>query len=426
MRKKLLQNWGLKLTSLLLAFILWFLVVQFEDPKETKRFSNIQVKLTNVELLEKENKVYEVLDNTDIVNVTVRAPGSIISQLRASDIVAEADMSKLTDINTIAISYYVMNTDIEYTIEGNHDVVRLNVEDKVTKYVSLVYNTVGEVAEGYMVGNTSLDQNRIEISGPKSAVEQVSYAKADIDVTGATSSLSANVEIQLYDKEGNAVNQNNIVKQADYAHMAVEVLATKEVPVQAAYTGAPAEGYLVTGAMELAPSRVKIAGSASTLMGISSITIPEDRIDITGADSDVTEIIDIREYLPNNVRLADSSFDGKIAAIVYVEPIVEKSLEIPARNLTITGLPAGFHAELPETVETYTLEVEGLNEFVEPLRAGSITGTIDMAAWMAEQNMTEMRAGAYYVPVTFELAEEVTITAPVTVHVTVHVNEDEQ
>lgn len=426
MRKKLLQNWGLKLTSLLLAFILWFLVVQFEDPKDTKRFSNIQVKLTNVELLEKENKVYEVLDNTDIVNVTVRAPGSIISQLRASDIVAEADVSKLTDINTIAISYYVMNTDIEYTIEGNHDVVRLNVEDKVTKYVSLVYNTVGEVAEGYMVGNTSLDQNRIEISGPRSAVEQVSYARADIDVSGATSSLSANVEIQLYDKEGNAVNQSNIVKQADYAHMAVEVLATKEIPVQSSYTGEPADGYLATGVTEIVPSRVKIAGSTTALLGISSITIPDERIDITGAESDVTEVIDIRDYLPNNVRLADSSFDGKVTTIVYVEPIIEKKLEIPAGNLTITGLPAGFRAELPETVETYTLEVEGLNEFVEPLRANTLMGTIDMAAWMEEQGITEMRAGAYYVPVTFDLTEDITITAPVTVHLTVHVNEEEQ
>ena len=43
-----------------------------------------------------------------------------------------SDMSKLTDINTIAITYYcenISNDSVE--IKGNHDSVRLNVEDKM-------------------------------------------------------------------------------------------------------------------------------------------------------------------------------------------------------------------------------------------------------------------------------------------------------
>ena len=131
MRKKIFKNWGLKLVSLILAFILWFLVVQIDDPIGTIRFNNITVRLTNTELLDEENKVYEVLDNTDSVNVTVSAPRSIREQLRASDIVAEADISKLTDINTVAITYSV-NYEID-SIEGDHDAVRLSVEDKSSK-----------------------------------------------------------------------------------------------------------------------------------------------------------------------------------------------------------------------------------------------------------------------------------------------------
>ena len=95
MRKRIFKNWGLKLASLLLAFILWFLVVQIEDPIGNKTFNNITVRLVNTELLENENKVYEVLDGTDTVDVTVSAPNSIREQLRAADIVAEADISKL-------------------------------------------------------------------------------------------------------------------------------------------------------------------------------------------------------------------------------------------------------------------------------------------------------------------------------------------
>ena len=110
MKKALTRNLGLKLASLVLAFVLWFLVAQIYDPKDTVTFNNIQVRLINTELLDEEGKVYEVLDNSNLVRVTVTGPQSIVkSELRRSDIVAEADMSKLTDINTIAITYYCEN-----------------------------------------------------------------------------------------------------------------------------------------------------------------------------------------------------------------------------------------------------------------------------------------------------------------------------
>ena len=161
MKKALTRNLGLKLASLVLAFVLWFLVAQIYDPKDTVTFNNIQVRLINTELLDEEGKVYEVLDNSNLVRVTVTGPQSIVkSELRRSDIVAEADMSKLTDINTIAITYYcenVSNDSVE--IKGNHDSVRLSVEDKTSKWIKLESNTIGEVASGYMIGNVT-DQYR--------------------------------------------------------------------------------------------------------------------------------------------------------------------------------------------------------------------------------------------------------------------------
>ena len=230
MRKKLLHNLGLKLASLMLAFVLWFLVVQIEDPKDSVSFSNIPVKLINTELLEQEGKVYEVLENTDEVRVTIEAPRSILAQISKSDIVAEADVSKLTDINTIAISYYIENLSVD-SIEGSHEVVRLNVEEKSSKWLRLYGNTMGDVAEGYMISSVSLDQTNIEITGPESAVSRVEYAAVDIGVTGATTNLSANVDIQLFDAGGNIIEQDNIKKNVNTAHITVEVLATKEVPV---------------------------------------------------------------------------------------------------------------------------------------------------------------------------------------------------
>ena len=145
-RKKLLNNIGLKLISVILAVAIWFFVVIVSNPKDSVTFSGIPVNLINTELLE--DKFYEVQNNTDRVRVTVEAPRNVINQLRASDIVAEADVSRLTEVNTIAVSCSVMNDTIGIiSITSSPDVVQLSVEEMAQKWVNVRHTTSGEVAE---------------------------------------------------------------------------------------------------------------------------------------------------------------------------------------------------------------------------------------------------------------------------------------
>ena len=419
MKKALTRNLGLKLASLVLAFVLWFLVAQIYDPKDTVTFNNIQVRLINTELLDEEGKVYEVLDNSNLVRVTVTGPQSIVkSELRRSDIVAEADMSKLTDINTIAITYYcenVSNDSVE--IKGNHDSVRLSVEDKTSKWIKLESNTIGEVASGYMIGNVTLDQTNIEVTGPKSAISQVDHAGVDINVTDSSSSLSANVDIKLYDADDNELTLESVKKNVNSAHMTVEVLATKEVPVEIEYMGVPEDGYMATGEVESSVPTVRIAGTASALVGISALTVPEDRMNITGQSGDLVDIINLKEYLPSNVRLADKSFDGKITATVYIEPIDTKDLTIPADNISITGVPDDMEAEITSTAEEYNITVSGLSRDVSILRGSSVTGVLDLNQWMENNGLEELTPGNYTIPVTFNLSEDITVDTDVNIHI---------
>lgn len=419
MKKLLTRNLGLKLASLLLAFVLWFLVAQIYDPKDTVTFNNIQVRLINTELLDEEGKVYEVLDNSNLVRVTVTGPQSIVkSELRRSDIVAEADMSKLTDINTIAITYYcenISNDSVE--IKGNHDSVRLNVEDKTSKWIKLESNTIGDVASGYMIGNVTLDQTNIEVTGPKSAISQVDHAGVDINVTDSTTSLSANVDIKLYDADDNELVLESVKKNVDSAYMTVEVLATKEVPVEIEYMGVPEDGYMATGEVESSVPTVRIAGTVSTLVGISAITVPEDRMNITGQSDNLVDIINLQEYLPANVRLADKSFDGKITATVYIEPIVSKDLTVAAENISVTGVPDGMEAEITSTAEEYNITVSGLSRDVSILHDSSVTGILNLTQWMEGNGVEELTPGTYTIPVTFNLAEDITVVPDINIHI---------
>ena len=411
MKKKIFHNWGLKLMSLLLAFVLWFLAVQINDPPETVNFSGISVKLTNTDLLEDENKVYEIMDNSDVVRVTIRAPRSVTKDLRASDIVAVADVSKLTDINTIAISYSIQGVSATSydTIRGDHDTVRLNVEDRADKRIRVQSQTVGEVADGYIVMSSSADLNMINVSGPESAVEKISYALAEVDVGGASTSMSLYVKPKLYDAEGNLLDLPNVTTNVSDIHMTVEVLAVKEVPVQLAVTGTPADGYLATGQVDCDTETVRIAGLATVIAGINSISVPAEQLDITGATGDVVNTINIKDYLKDNVRLADSSFNGRVTVTIHVEPVVDRTIELSEDDFEFVNIPEGYELDLVEPDGGYTLKISGLEEYVSAVPEELIRGQVDIAAWLAEEDIEEPEERDYRIPVILTLPEDISL-----------------
>lgn len=422
MRKRIFHNWGLKLASLILAFLLWLLVVQINDPKENETFTGIPVKLINTELLDEQNKAYAVLDNTNVVRVTVRGPRSVIDQLSASDIVAEADVSKLTEINTIAISFTVMNagTDVE-VIGGNPEVLRLSVEDRAEKWINVKYGTSGEVAEGYIVANAQPNQNRIRVTGPKSAVDEISYARVELDVSGASANVSANVEISLYNAEGEHLDLPSVSKSVNSVLMQAEVLAVKEVPVGLSVMGVPADGYLATGVVNCDPSTVELAGTPSALEN-AKIEIPEEELDITNATGDVTVVINIRDYLPINTRLVDSGFNGRVTITVYIEPKVDQTFEINSADIPVVNVPEGLKLsepdEIPEFSQVHELRISGLERVISTVRDTVPVGSVDVAAWMKREGLEELEAGEYDIPVTFQLPEGVTVEDQVILRIT--------
>lgn len=427
-RKRLLNNLGLKLVSVVIAVVLWFGVVIINNPKDSRVFSNIPVTLVNTELLDKEGKVYEVLDNTDVVRVTVEVPKDSVNLLRSSDIVAEADVSMLTAVNTVAITCKVLNEDVNVIdISCNHDVVRLNVEDKATRWISVNYGTTGEVAEGYMVADVTKEITRIEVSGPESVVDQISYAGGEIDVTGATTNQTANMKPQLYDAEGNVLDSSRVtMKNSSPIHVEAIILATKEVPIELKVTGTPAPGYLATGGVECEPSKVLICGTLSALAEVSKIAIPEKQLDITGATGNVVNIIPLKEYLPADVDLADSGFNGEITATVRIEAEKERILSIPAANITVLGMPADIQWETTGGQNTYELKVAGLNLAVASVDGNRLQGTVDVGAWMQSQGITALSAGTYQIPVEFTLPKNVNQTAEVFMSITILETEEEE
>lgn len=399
----LTNNFGLKLLSVGLAFVLWVIVAQISNPVGTVSFSNVRVTLINADQLESQGKVYQVLDQTDTAKVTVRAPESVISTLSASDITAIADLSEVSEDGTVPITY---SLDRAERITADHDELLISVDDKKTKYINIQYQLIGDVGEGCVQGSVKLDRNRLEVSGPASAVDRIAYALVTIDLDGAVKTISADMEIVLCDATGVRVENEMIVKQTEYVTTTVTVLSTKTVPVYASVTGEPSNGYLYTGDIEVEPEVVTIAGDTSVLNNISRIDIT-DPVDIGGAKTDTTATFDLSKFLPNGVEFEDKTMDPEVSVTAYVEKMMEKNLNISYSSLLIHDIPEGFNAEIVQDDEI-AVRLVGLQTELNAVSSESLTGVVEIDSYLTANNLTDIHDGDIIaVPVRFNLSEHV-------------------
>lgn len=417
--KKLLNNWALKLFSLVAAFLLWLVVMDIENPEDRKTFNNIPVRLVNTDVLTNENMVYEVLDKTDTVrSVTIIAKKSIRDELNASDIVAEADFSKLTVTNTVEIRFYSLRYNEEISsITGSNEILKLNIEEKRTKRLTLTVDTTGEVVEGYMVNAVVPDQNRVEISGPESVVSKISSAVVKVDISDSVSDISTYSNVILYDVDGNVIASDNVSLNVASVRVRVEILQTKTVPVRCEVSGTPAAGYMFTGELECEPESITIAGTEEALADIREIVIPEDAINITGQTDDMRVNINVEDYLPEGIILASGTSHARVSVTAHIEREASRDLTIASERIRIAGIPAGYQAELNEEEPLYTLSIKGMKEAVDAVNEETLYGHVNIADYMEEGNIGELSPGVYEMEVEFMLSENITIVRPLKVSV---------
>lgn len=421
MKNKLTDNLLLKIGSVLFASVLWFIVTNINDPATTQRFTNVPVEIRNTELITDQGKIYEVLEDTNMIDVvTVVAPRSIIDSIRKENIIATADMSNLTNLNTIKIDLTTNKySDKLDSIQGNIENLKLNIENEKRITLALRTATSGSVEAGYMVGDITPEQNLVNVSGPESVVSRISKAEVNVAVTGFTSDIGTDAEIKLYDAEGEEISKSNLTLNINSVRVRVEILATAQVPLTFSSIGTPANGYRATGIISSLPDSVTIAGKANIVKNISTIEIPDSVLDITGLTENLETSIDVNDYLPSSVELADNEFDGIVNVVVYVEPEAVRNIVIAEEDITILNMPEGFTGEVGAFEEEFTIQIRGLAADVNAISEQQVLGVVDINTLLESGVLEEVAEGDYDVPLSFNLPENVDLRENITVRLNI-------
>ena len=328
MKKGLMNNWGLKILSFLLAVMLWLIVVNIDDPVTTQTFNNIPVAVTNAEVLAATNQTYQIEDGTQNVSVTVRAKRSVLNKIKADNIKATADMKELTLQTQIPISVEITGVNYE-SVEVSPRNLQVKLEDEETKKFPIVPKTTGTVRDGYTLGEIQAVPEMVSIRGPKSVIDSISKVEASVSVSGLSEDVVTKSELVLYDSDNNVIDQSLLANNlgTEGVSVSVQVLETKSVKVEFDTSQiTAADGYSVSD-IKYEPDHVNVTGRAEELKKLKKISVPASALNMSGLTSKTEKVVDIKDYLPQDISLTDENA-GSVVVTVGIDKDGTKSYDI--------------------------------------------------------------------------------------------------
>lgn len=410
-KRKLTDNLSLKIMSVAIAIVVWLIVVNIDNPVGTNYYTITDVELINKEYVESSDTIGKMCmpeENQDSVKVAITASKKVRDRIRLSDITAVADLQQAVSLDTdpvmvpitvTCLASGVLPSDIKVTPQN----LTVNLDEKETQeFVVNVSKGDTKPGKDYEVGSLTASPEKIRITGPKTLVNKIDKVNATIALDGNTEDYTQEVNLTIYDKNQEALSESemNSLRIENNAKVIVTAKLWKirtGVKIAAGYVGTPAGGYQV-GSVKTVPDTISVAGNTEGLESLSEndnmITIPADRIDISGESKDVERKISLKNLLPDNVKLtSDSSED--VWVTVSILPVGSQEFNLPTKNIEVKNKPDNLQVTF-ETAQI-ALRIKSESEDLEDLNINEDV--------KAEIDLKDKEAGNYKVPVKLSLPD---------------------
>lgn len=377
LRKMLTENIILKLGSIVFAFLVWLAVVNVSDPNITRTITMIPIELTDTDTLSEQNMVYK-FDSNQTAQIVISGKRSIISKLTKNDFSATAPLSEMSQVYAVPVYVELKNTVYQnyVTINQKTNTVNIEVEDLITKTYDVEIKFEGEPFTDYVVGKTSLGRTSVDITAPSSKHNLISKVAVDVDITDITASISRRYDIKLYKADGEEIAiDNEIELSAKRTRVNVDILYTKEIPINYTLLGEPANGYSITD-IETSATTALICGKKELVDECQIIVIDGEELNITGITEDFEKSVDLEDYLPEGVDIYDSS-KRMFKVSVDVESMVIKSYDLDIDNISLTNIPSKYKAVVIS--DKVTIEVSALQEYQDIFDVNEVKAAIDLS-----------------------------------------------
>ena len=358
MKERLTNNWGLKILAFFIAIMIWFVVVNIDNPIKQKVYTGIPVTVINTEVLAQEQQTFQIVDDTQTISVTISAQRKVLQKIMPDDIVAVADMKELTLKTQIPIDVTVNGYKVESAVASPRN-LQVKLEEELTKKFPIIPTTTGTVRDGFALGKIEAVPEKVTIRGPKSVIEKISRVEASVNVSGLSQDQVLTSELVLYDKNNDEIDQKLLTNNIGTGGVgvSVQVLYTRSIPL--AFDTSEihaARGYEFMD-ITYQPMELLLAGEKEVLYALDEITVPSSALAMSGLTDRTEKVIDISGYLPRDVQLVDENA-GSVVVTINVEKDGTKSYDVTVASIAVNNLATELQLSY-KTADAIVIKLQG-------------------------------------------------------------------
>ena len=359
--------------SVLVAIAMWVYVDIEKAPERPKTIRNIPVEFSgeNTTLADKNLMLLSGYDTT--IDLVIRGPKRELVKMNNENVRVIASTSGIDSVGVHQLDYTVSYPD--GVVRANVSVekaslsqITVTVGELYTKEVPVECEVIGEVAEGYFTGDVVLDPSVLTLRAQRDDLLNVSHAKLTVDITGATRSVIQTVDVQLYDYDGNPVENGNIRTNASLIQAKVPVLTTKEVALSVEFSGIPGAA-MNSITCDITPRTVRLNGEADVLAGIDKIVLATLYVE----DLELTQQNSYVVTPPDGTWLVNGNEVARVE--ITLDGIEETTLT--ATDIVYENLPDGLHV-MPHG--GLTVRLWGLADELAQVKPENLRVYADMSA----------------------------------------------
>ena len=294
MRHLLLHNAWLKVIAVMISVVLWAgLISQDETITREKTFQNVAVTVTGSETL-KSNSMIVVSDLNEILNnvsMTAAVPQKQYERAEASAYNVRLDLSRIKGTGEQEVKLQSTNsTTYGRVISTNPSSITLEVEDYIIRQrIPVSISAPEEIPDGWYVSTPSVDPALIAVSGPRSIVQNISRAKAQIkaeDIEWKEGQIVTSSGIQLYNSNQEAVESplisitsSNLTIDSVLIEMNILPMKTFTTTDLIQTTGSVAAGYTIKN-IRISPETVSVAAREEVLEQMTDLSLDRNTISV--------------------------------------------------------------------------------------------------------------------------------------------------
>ena len=348
-----------------IAFLVWFYVMQTESPEYQETFVRVPVAVENVSQLTSVSKLSVISGWDHSVSVTVKGRKSDIAKISEKDLRLYVDVSGFDRSGEQSVEVKAVIPGSLQLVSVSPAAVSIVVDEVITKEVPVSPNiNQAKYDVDSELGEPKATPEFVEVTGPKSVVEQIESANVSLSLGDVTASVVAVAPFELVDAKGDKIENPYIRTNVQSVTVTIPLYTQKTVPVEVSYK----YGYFneENCKVSVSPSVVIIKGEHSLVSAVSSVRTAEvdEAVDGEAGEGSFRLIYPEGIECVNGVERVDITFEHINTKLAVIEGI-------SSANITLTNLSTSGYA-WPLYMWDTEIAVRGPVDVVDKLTADNI------------------------------------------------------